>query len=73
MYKYLDFLKQTLDELELHDKPKRIWNLDESSLSIGPRKMKEGAINNQWFAPPEQELEGTVYAASKKGWMEGDK
>lgn len=113
IYKYFDLLKLILDEHELYDKPERIWNLDESSLSIDPRKVKVvGAVNkassrtisspgkenttillmcnaagdkappliiykgknvwDQWLAPPEHEFKGTVYAASKKGWMEGD-
>lgn len=37
---YFDLLESTLDRLDLRDKPTNIWNLDESSLSIDPRKTK---------------------------------
>ncbi|XP_072400768.1 uncharacterized protein [Diabrotica undecimpunctata] len=100
-----------MDEYGLHDKPERIWNVDESSLCIDPRKTKVvGGINtpssrtitspgkenttsalmcnaagqkappliiykglhlwDQWIAPPGTDFEGSVYAATKKGWME---
>ncbi|XP_074026299.1 uncharacterized protein [Leptinotarsa decemlineata] len=111
IYQYFDLLKSIMDEHGLHDKPERIWNLDESSLCIDPRKTKVmGDINapssrtisspgkenttialmcsaagqkappliihkglhlwDQWIAPPRTDFEGTVYAATKKGWME---
>lgn len=113
IYGYFDLLEKTLIELQLLDKPHRIWNLDESSLSIDPRKSKVvGAVNkassrtisspgkenttillmcnaaggkappliifkgkhlwDQWIAPPNADFPGTVYAASRKGWMESD-
>lgn len=37
---YFKLLKSTLDELELNDLPHRIWNLDETSLSMDPTKTK---------------------------------
>lgn len=46
IYAYFDLLEKTLIELQLLDKPHRIWNLDESSLSIDPRKSRVvGAVN----------------------------
>ncbi|XP_072395036.1 uncharacterized protein [Diabrotica undecimpunctata] len=32
IYQFYDLLKSIMDEYGLHDKPERIWNLDESSL-----------------------------------------
>ncbi|KAI4472050.1 homeobox-like domain superfamily [Holotrichia oblita] len=40
VYRYFSLLKSTLDQLELHDKPNRIWNLDETSFSHDPCKTK---------------------------------
>ncbi|CAG4927882.1 unnamed protein product [Colias eurytheme] len=40
IYGYFDLLKKVLTELNLEDKPKQIWNLDESSLSIDPSKSR---------------------------------
>lgn len=113
IYGYFDLLEKTMTDLELHEKPYRIWNLDESSLSIDPRKSKVvGEVNkpssrtisspgkenttfllmcnangdkappliiykgkhlwDQWIAAPQKDFPGTVYAATKKGWMETD-
>lgn len=113
IYGYLELLEKTITKLQLHDKPHMIWNLDESSLSMDPRKSKVvGAVNkpcsrtisspgkenttillmcnaagekappliifkgkhlwDQWLAPPKSDYPGTVYAASKKGWMESE-
>lgn len=40
IYGYFNLLKKVLVELDIEDKPDRIWNLDESSLSIDPSKSK---------------------------------
>lgn len=37
---YFDLLNQQLTELELYDKPTRIWNLDETSVCTDPSKTK---------------------------------
>lgn len=37
---YFDLLKKTLSELDLEYKPERIWNLDESNLSIDPSRTR---------------------------------
>ncbi|XP_031329207.1 uncharacterized protein LOC116160201 [Photinus pyralis] len=40
IYNYFRILKETLEELDLENKPAQIWNLDESSFSIDPSKTK---------------------------------
>ncbi|KAJ8935808.1 hypothetical protein NQ318_023362 [Aromia moschata] len=105
MYDYFDILKETINHLNLHNTPERIWNLDESSLCIDLRKTKVvGAVNkpssrtistpaflmcnaaggkppplivykgvNVWdqrMAHEGKGYPGTVYAATKNGWME---
>lgn len=40
IYRYFKLLKKTLVKLGLENKPERIWNLDESSLSIDPSKSR---------------------------------
>jgi hypothetical protein len=40
IYGYFELLKNTLRNLDLLEKPERVWNLDETSLSIDPRKSK---------------------------------
>lgn len=113
IYEYFDKLKALLDELDLHDKPDQVWNLDETSMSIDPSKTKVVGVRgkvctrtistpgrenttvlmlasasgikappliifkginiwDQWVAPEGTGFPGTVYAASKKGWMETD-
>ncbi|KAJ8946650.1 hypothetical protein NQ314_008822 [Rhamnusium bicolor] len=37
---YFDLLNKTLSDLNLHDKPELIWNLDETSLSHDPHKTR---------------------------------
>lgn len=111
IYGYFDLLKKFLDDLQLHDKPNQIWNLDESSFSIDPSRSRVVGIKghsssriisspgrenttvllaanakgekapplivykganvwDQWMTPPSTGFPGTVYAASRKGWME---
>lgn len=113
IYGYFELLKETLTDLNLLDKPERIWNLDESSFSVYPRKSKivggvgfpalrttstSGRDNttvlvmcnaaggkapplivfkgvniwDQWVASEEKIFEGTVYAATKNGWMDSE-
>ena len=38
--KYFGMLKDCLDELQLHNKPQQIWNLEETSLCADPSKTK---------------------------------
>ncbi|CAB3251132.1 unnamed protein product [Arctia plantaginis] len=40
IYGYFNLLKKVLVELDIENKPGRIWNLDESSLSIDPSKSR---------------------------------
>lgn len=40
MNQYFQLLKETLDKLELSDKPNAIWNLDETSLCMDPSRLK---------------------------------
>ncbi|XP_072395027.1 uncharacterized protein [Diabrotica undecimpunctata] len=40
IYKYFEILKNTLVELDPNDKPKQIWNLDETSLCVDPSRVK---------------------------------
>lgn len=45
IYEYFELLKNTLQELNLTDHPKRTWNLDETSLCLDPTRTKVvGAI-----------------------------
>ncbi|KAF2887435.1 hypothetical protein ILUMI_18739 [Ignelater luminosus] len=44
--KYFDIRKATLNDLGLNDKPKLIWNLDETSLSHDPREKHLGLVAN---------------------------
>jgi len=45
IYGYFDLLLKTMDELNVMNKPDRIWNLDETSFCLDPSKTKiEGAI-----------------------------
>lgn len=109
IYSYYELLKNTMDELGLHDKPSHIWNLDETSFSKDPSKTKvvglRGYASTRTIASPgkdnttvllgcsaaggktppliifkaknlwdewtsEEDYPGTVYAATKNGWME---
>lgn len=40
IYYYFKILKQTLQELDLTDKPQFVWNLDETSFCMNPSKSK---------------------------------
>ncbi|KAJ8950036.1 hypothetical protein NQ314_008042 [Rhamnusium bicolor] len=40
IYEYFDLLNKTLSDLNLHDKPELIWNLDETSLSEDSHKTR---------------------------------
>lgn len=45
IYGYFELLRKTMDELNIMDKPDRIWNLDETSFCLDPSKTKiVGAI-----------------------------
>ncbi|KAI4468140.1 hypothetical protein MML48_2g00013261 [Holotrichia oblita] len=113
IHNYFSLLKDQLDNLALHNKPSQIWNLDETSLSIDPRRSKvvgeigkpssrtistpgkenttvlalcnaEGKkappliifkgrhLWDKWIAPAESSYPGIAYAATKKGWIEGE-
>lgn len=56
IYTYFDLLKDTMDSLELHDKPSQIWNLDETSFSKDPTKTKvvglKGYASTRTIASP---------------------
>lgn len=106
---YFDMLHKVLTDLDIGDKPHRIWNMDETSFSNDPRKTKvvglkgyaatrttssSGRENtsvlitcnangdkgppliiykgknvwNEWIS--KDAYPGTVYAASKNGWMQ---
>lgn len=40
IYEYFNLLEKTIRELNLKDDPKRIWNLDETSLCLDPTRTK---------------------------------
>lgn len=43
VFPYFDLLKNTLEELNLRDKPEAIWNMDETSFSKDPERQKLSA------------------------------
>lgn len=45
VYEYFNLLCKTLDQLELHDKPSQVWNLDETSFCLDPSKTKVVGAN----------------------------
>lgn len=40
IYHFYDVLEKTIDSLGLHNKPQQIWNLDETSFSADPTRIK---------------------------------
>ncbi|KAJ8941044.1 hypothetical protein NQ318_015521 [Aromia moschata] len=72
IYGFYDLLDRTIKELGLEDKPSHIFNLDESSFSMDPNRVKGVAARGQnlWSTwKGKNDLENTCYAASDKGWM----
>lgn len=55
IYDYFDLLEKTLTELDLHERPSQIWNLDESSFCTDPSKTK---IVGQRGAPSTRTISG---------------
>lgn len=70
---YFTLLKKTLDDLDLHDKPNHIWNMDETSLCMDPSKTKvvgeKGKPSTRVISGPGREnttILSTVNAAGEK-------
>ncbi|XP_047026859.1 uncharacterized protein LOC124635108 [Helicoverpa zea] len=71
IYGYFDLLKKILTELNLEDKPKQIWNLDESSLSLDPSKSRivgeRGECSSRVISTSGRENTTFVLAANAAG------
>lgn len=69
---YFDILKKQLDDLSLHDKPRQIWNLDETSFSLDPSKTKivgkRGAPSSRTTAGSGRENTTVLMAVSADGF-----
>lgn len=68
---YFELLKKTLDELELHGKPGRLWNLDETSFSLDPSKSKivgaKGKSSSRTTSGPGRDNTTVLAAVSAEG------
>lgn len=68
---YFQLLKRTISELGLEDKPDHIWNLDETSFSVDPKKTKVvGAIGTaatRTISTPGRENTTVLMSCSAEG------
>lgn len=71
IYSYYELLKNTMDELGLHNKPSQIWNLDETSFSKGPSKTKvvglRGYASTRTIASPGKDNTTVLLGCSAAG------
>eukprot|EP00794_Sanderia_malayensis_P020959 gene20959-23009_t len=62
--KFFQMLEKLLDDLGIKDMPERIYNLDETGLSLDPKKSKafshRGSKNVQYVVPSEEKAMYTV-------------
>lgn len=68
---YFTLLRNTLDELELNDKPEQIWNLDETSFCLDPSKTKvvgkKGSPSSRTISGPGKENTTVLSGCSAAG------
>lgn len=69
---YFEILKNQLDDLNLHDKPRQIWNLDETNFCMDPSKTKivgrRGAPSSRTTAGSGRDNTTVLMAASADGF-----